>query len=139
MRFLRNRVVACLGGAATAFLWHYINAQVLGYLALWRFPDHWAPWARVGVPTLFFLCVVVVPSYYLLIRVFGKTSTAAIWSSCLTYAALMVYAHTEIAAQGLELLSSALLVFMTVLAGFVALRVARSVKSLPEPERSTST
>jgi hypothetical protein len=77
-----------------------------------------------------------VPSYYLLIRVFGKTSTAAIWSSCITYAALMVYAHTEIAAQGLELLSSALLVCMTVLPGFVALRVARSVKSLGDSKGS---
>ncbi len=118
-----------------AFLWHYIYAQVLGYLALWRFPDQWPLWARIGVPTLFFLCVVVLPSYYLLIRLFGKTSTAAIWSSCLTYTTLTVYAHTEIATQNLELLPSALLVCTTVLAGFVALRVARSVKSLDDTGR----
>jgi hypothetical protein len=123
-RTVLMRVLAGALGVVTAVLWHYANAEVIGYMALSRIPDLWPTALRVGVPVLIFLAVVVL-SYWLFIRILGRTAVPAIWAAVLAYVALMIHAHLTVPAGSLELTLSALLVCAAAIPGIAAVRFAK--------------
>jgi hypothetical protein len=124
MNPFRNVLVATVTGILLAFLWQFLNAEIVGYLALWRFSDHWTMWAHIALPALLFLGITTF-SYWVLMLAFRAASAAAIWASFLGFTVLMVYAHAEVSTGRAALAFSGVLIGVAVLSGLVALKIVR--------------
>jgi hypothetical protein len=128
---MSRTVVIAIGaatlGIVTALVWHFLNAQVVGYLALSRFPDRWPEMLRVGVPVLIFLAIVFL-SYWVFVRILGRGSIPAIWASFIAYSAITAQALFSVPAGSMELTLSILLIGAAVIPGLAALRFVSRAK-----------
>jgi hypothetical protein len=111
-------------GIVVAYLWEFLNAEIVGYLALWRFSDHWPLWAHIALPALLFLGIAAV-THWVLMLVLRDVGTAAIWASIIAFSILMLYAHIEVETGSRELLFSGTLIGAAVLSGLIAIRLRR--------------
>src|SRR6185437_3288509 len=91
MHLLPRRIVACVVGLLIALAWHFINSEVIGYLAISRAPYHWPLLSQIGLPVVVFLIVVLL-SYWLLLKLLGITSRLAIWVALGVYIVTSAYA-----------------------------------------------
>lgn len=117
---MNHKYIAIVVGILMAFAWQYCNAEIIGYLSLWRFPDHWPIWIRIGAPALLFFIVTAV-SNAIIIGLFKTAASWAINASMLAYCASVVYGHWEVPNGMAEMILSAALITMAILSGLISL------------------
>jgi len=124
MKPLLRVLCAIAIGSAVAYLWEFLNAEIVGYLALRTFSDHWPLWAHIALPALLFLGITAITYWALMLALRGLWS-AAVWASFIEYSFLVLYAHLKVDTGTGELVFSGTLVFVAVISGLVALRLGR--------------
>jgi hypothetical protein len=128
MRPLYKSTGAVAVGIVVAYLWEFLNAEIVGYLALWRFSDHWPLWAHIALPALLFLGIAAL-SHWILVLVLRDFGIAAIWASIVAFGILMLYAHMDVETGIQELAFSVTLIGAAVLSGVVVLKLWRRVRT----------
>jgi len=121
--------IAIVAGVVAGLFWHYLNAQIFGYLAIWRFPEHWGAAARMVTPVVLFFVAAVV-TCWVLVRCFGRASAAGICASLVSYALGEIYALVVVSHGAPEIFASVLLVCAAALAAVIGVRFARTRNEL---------
>jgi hypothetical protein len=124
----QSKAFATFIGVVMALIWHYLNALIVGYFAILRFADQWPLWLKVAAPVALFMSIVVVPSNYIMHRVFAIRPNLAILFSMLTYVGLIVYASIHAHSAFLEMIWSGAFIAAAVLPGAVALLLEQRPK-----------